>query len=264
MYIPEDYKFYLNIINPGELTDEDRRIIGDLINSDKGFKEKSEIYRKQILEFSAILRPEIIKLELQDYSSANESKYMKVAAMHNQIAEDKYVYKNTYISAQKLVLARVLYNDFRKTYRLFLTSDDMNNVKYAMVILKSQNKSIIATEEGVLSFLSENQIFESEIDIVLSSFGFQVRKDEIEKNKVLLFTDFEYNKNKIELIVERTDDKLKIKIFPTDKYEYMWIKTAIIVNIPSFDYQVTGLNPDLTAEFDLSYIKDKSFVIRLY
>lgn len=165
-----DDKIHLYILNPAMLPKEDINLIKGRIETDQEFRNyvddiknfhlKLNEFDTSVLDIdritSKVLKkyqfPNIINL-ISIFDEKDPGESIKLAAMKNLKIENEYKYFNTYASAEKFVLIRVLKNQSSNEYKFFLICDDMNKVVNAYI--KFNGMYFIADEYGVVNIQSE-------------------------------------------------------------------------------------------------------------
>lgn len=168
----EEDKYHLYAINKSLLSEKEITEIENKIHSDVSFSEYIENLRlihQEINTFdssdldigkitSEILNMNTIRniFELKPaFPDDDYTDKLNLAAMQKNAVNDSFVYYNTYASAEKFILIRVLKKSQYNEYKFFLICDEMNLVGYSVVKFSNTDTEFIADEKGTLTLKSD-------------------------------------------------------------------------------------------------------------
>lgn len=184
--LTEIEKVHLYVINRSLLSENDISDIENKIKSDLSFRE--------IAEQVKLIHNEINTSNLTDIDTENilsrilniinkcnvfelkplfpdeeDNDNMKLAAMQRNELNGKLTYFNTYASADKFVLIRVLKNPSENEYKFFLICEDMKLAGNSVIKFLNNKNEFIADDKGIVTIVSDYLNKDLEIKVFLPS-----------------------------------------------------------------------------------------------
>lgn len=228
----------------------------DLVNSVKGIQNEIASFDHSKLDaekLSSKFRDKNKSLNIFRLKNLyeDETDNVKLAAMQDLKSGNEFTYVNTYASAEKFVMVRILRNPAVKQLRLYIICDDMNLVKNAIVQFDKITEQFVADENGVATINTD--FLPSDIDLKIF---IPVARFDIDLNNIPdSLTSYVSGKN-INAHFSKISNTLKVKFDFTilaDK------KAFVILDKKNSEFiKLTGDNDDsLTIELkpDISNVK---------
>jgi len=206
-------------------------------------KECSECkqYYEELLEFHNFLK-ELPEYENEIISKPNKERYEKnnillmtpygpfesvaennirLAAMDKANKNSPFSYVNTYASAQKYVMVRVLKNNETGEYILFLLCDDMEKVKNALFCFDGFGKYCIADEKGKIVLQQDYFVDNLDFIVFLPVARFKLASTSED-------TEYEIDDNNVKLNYRYKGSELYGKFMLPKGKQYEKTKIAVI------------------------------------
>lgn len=184
--LTEIEKVHLYVINRSLLSENDISEIENKIKTDLSFREIAEqvkLIHEEIntSNLSDIDTENILSRVLNKINKCNvfelrpvfpddeDNDNMKLAAMQRNELNGKLTYFNTYASADKFVLIRVLKNPSNNEYKLFLICEDMNLAGNSVIKFLNNKNEFITDDKGIVTIVSDYLNKDLEIKVFLPS-----------------------------------------------------------------------------------------------
>ncbi|MFA5404932.1 MAG: hypothetical protein WC358_08365 [Ignavibacteria bacterium] len=139
---------------------------------------------------------------------------IKLAAMHKKDKTSSYTYVDTYTSAKKYLMMRVLRDNKTGEYVLFLICDDMDKVKNALLSFEGVEKYYISDKEGKIILPSDNFIENLDFTVYLPIARFNLT----DKQGAIDYISDEYDV-KLFYVVDENSLKAKFSFLKGKPYE---------------------------------------------
>lgn len=177
----------LFIINRSLLSDETIAEIEKRIENDEVFRlqvlEVKEFYEKfHALESSSVKNIYELK-PLESETAGND--LQKFAAMNEEAVADIFQHYNTYASAEKFVLIKILHNRSRGEYNLYIMcEDESSDCSNAVVRINGNEREYIADENAVACVKEEYIEPKSNITVKFPSAIFEFENESLNEENV--------------------------------------------------------------------------------
>jgi hypothetical protein len=171
---------------------------------------------------------------------------IKLAAMNKDINNSPYTYINTYASARRYVMMRVLKNNETNEFFLYLLCDDMEKVSNALVCFQGIDRNFIADKNGKVILPSDYFINNLDFMVYIPIARFLLNQEngiinyqssdyEIDLNYTIkekeIKASFSFVKGKpyegAKISVVNSESLNDSEIIDTDNYEFTIVKDKI-------------------------------------
>ncbi len=166
-------------------------------------KEFYQIYNKVAktnLDYTFLLEP-------MNKGKMNER--LKLAAQQKNRTEDKLKYVNTFVSAENLIITRLLYNEVQKEYELYvLCEDDSSLVSYAIVEFENNLTKFITDQNGFIRIKGSTINYRGRLKITVPIARFEINPNLIPTEEKTESFISPKNENGSKIKLTRAKDKI--------------------------------------------------------
>jgi hypothetical protein len=162
MKIITDEILHLYVLNPQLLEKELLAEIENNIISSEELCERIEKIKSFYTEYEKISKSEsgqetnIITLYPLDFNNQGNNHFAKLAANNETKTEDVFKYVKTFACAKTFILMRLHYNPVEKHYKLYLISENKDDVANVKVKVPEFNIEFLSDSNGIVDLQNNN------------------------------------------------------------------------------------------------------------
>jgi hypothetical protein len=167
MKIITDEILHLYVLNPRLVQDDLLSEIERNITISADFRERIEKIKSFYVEFEKVSNAEfeneqiakkenIIVLYPQNFNNKENSSFVKLAADSAKELPDAFKYVKTFACAKTFILMRLHYNPAKKVYKLYLISENKNDIANVKVRIPELSLEFNSDSNGIVDLKNNN------------------------------------------------------------------------------------------------------------